>query len=138
GTCTFQGRPEPRNSAVSVPRPTGTRPRTPGISRARRSLKLSEMQYPTSCQSVRRGAVPKMTVTVYTKPACVQCNATYKALDKQGIAYEQVDISLDSQPRDDVMARGYLQAPVVVGGNAHWPGVRPGRSRALRGRRAVR
>ena len=23
-----------------------------------------------------------MTVTVYTKPACVQCNATYKALDK--------------------------------------------------------
>lgn len=22
------------------------------------------------------------TVTVYTKPACVQCNATYKALDK--------------------------------------------------------
>ena len=35
-----------------------------------------------------------MTVTVYTKPACVQCNATYKALDKQGIAYEKVDISL--------------------------------------------
>ena len=29
-----------------------------------------------------------MTITVYTKPACVQCNATYKALDKQGIAYE--------------------------------------------------
>ena len=26
-----------------------------------------------------------MTITVYTKPACVQCNATYKALDKQGI-----------------------------------------------------
>ena len=24
------------------------------------------------------------TVTVYTKPACVQCNATYKALDKAG------------------------------------------------------
>ena len=23
-----------------------------------------------------------MTVTVYTKPACVQCNATYRALDK--------------------------------------------------------
>jgi glutaredoxin len=22
------------------------------------------------------------TVTVYTKPACVQCDATYKALDK--------------------------------------------------------
>ena len=22
-------------------------------------------------------------ITVYTKPACVQCNATFKALDKQ-------------------------------------------------------
>ena len=30
-----------------------------------------------------------MTVTVYTKPACVQCNATYKALDKQGVAYDE-------------------------------------------------
>ena len=37
------------------------------------------------------------SITVYTKPACVQCNATYKALDKQGIAYETVDISLDSR-----------------------------------------
>ena len=34
-----------------------------------------------------------MSITVYTKPACVQCNATYKALDKQGIAYDKVDIS---------------------------------------------
>ena len=36
-----------------------------------------------------------MTVTVYTKPACVQCNATYRALDKKGIAYQSVDISQD-------------------------------------------
>ena len=36
-----------------------------------------------------------MTVTVYTKPACVQCNATYRALDKKGIAYEVVDMSQD-------------------------------------------
>ena len=26
-----------------------------------------------------------MSITVYTKPACVQCTATYKALDKQGV-----------------------------------------------------
>ncbi|MCH9669770.1 MAG: glutaredoxin, partial [Actinomycetia bacterium] len=30
------------------------------------------------------------TVTVYTKPACVQCNATYKALDTQGVNYAKV------------------------------------------------
>ena len=55
-----------------------------------------------------------MTVTVYTKPACVQCNATYKALDKQGIAYDVVDITEVPEARDYVMALGYLQAPVVV------------------------
>ncbi len=55
-----------------------------------------------------------MSITVYTKPACVQCTATYKALDKQGIAYQKVDITLDSEARDYVMALGYLQAPVNV------------------------
>ncbi|AEV76465.1 Glutaredoxin-like protein NrdH [Mycolicibacterium rhodesiae NBB3] len=72
-----------------------------------------------------------MTVTVYTKPACVQCNATYKALDKQGIAYTSVDISLDTEARDYVMALGYLQAPVVVAGNDHWSGFRPDRIKSL-------
>src|SRR6201997_1144502 len=96
------------------------------------------MSYPNSCQSVlgltfRRGAVLPMSITVYTKPACVQCNATYKALDKQGIAYQKVDISLDSEARDYVMALGYLQAPVVVAGNEHWSGFRPDRIKALAG-----
>ena len=72
-----------------------------------------------------------MTVTVYTKPACVQCNATYKALDKQGIAYTIVDISVDSEARDYVMALGYLQAPVVVTGDTHFSGFRPDRLNAL-------
>lgn len=71
------------------------------------------------------------TVTVYTKPACVQCNATYKALDKQGIAYDKVDITTDPAARDYVMALGYLQAPVVVAGDDHWSGFRPDRIKAL-------
>jgi glutaredoxin-like protein NrdH len=71
------------------------------------------------------------TVTVYTKPACVQCNATYKALDKQGIAYDVVDITATPEARDYVMALGYLQAPVVVAGNDHWAGFRPDRIKAL-------
>ncbi|MFT4124925.1 MAG: redoxin NrdH [Gordonia sp. (in: high G+C Gram-positive bacteria)] len=72
-----------------------------------------------------------MAITVYTKPACVQCNATYKALDKQGLEYEIVDISTDDDARDYVMALGYLQAPVVVAGNDHWSGFRPDRIKAL-------
>ncbi|TWS26213.1 glutaredoxin-like protein NrdH [Tsukamurella sputi] len=70
-------------------------------------------------------------ITVYTKPACVQCNATYKALDKAGLEYRVVDITEDSDARDYVMALGYLQAPVVVAGDAHWSGFRPDRVKAL-------
>jgi glutaredoxin-like protein NrdH len=79
------------------------------------------------------GAAGTMSITVYTKPACVQCNATYKALDKQGIAYDIVDITMDTEARDYVMALGYLQAPVVVAGNDHWSGFRPDRIRSLAG-----
>lgn len=74
-----------------------------------------------------------MSITVYTKPACVQCTATYKALEKQGIAFNKVDITLDSEARDYVMALGYLQAPVVVAENDHWSGFRPDRIKALTG-----
>ena len=66
-------------------------------------------------------------ITVYTKPNCVQCTATFKALDKAGITYEKVDISVDVEARDYVMALGYLQAPVVVAGDEHWSGFRPDR-----------
>lgn len=71
------------------------------------------------------------TITVYTKPACVQCNATYKALDKAGLDYRVVDITTDDQARDYVMSLGYLQAPVVVAGEQHWSGFRPDRVKAL-------
>ncbi|MBP2527319.1 glutaredoxin-like protein NrdH [Rhodococcus sp. PvP104] len=69
-----------------------------------------------------------MSVTVYTKPACVQCNATYRALGQAGIDY---NITEDAQARDYVMSLGYLQAPVVVAGEAHWSGFRPDRIKEL-------
>jgi glutaredoxin-like protein NrdH len=66
-------------------------------------------------------------VTVYTKPACVQCNATKRALDKAGVDYTTVDISQDEQAREAVMAMGHMQAPVVVTDDANWSGFRPDR-----------
>ena len=42
-------------------------------------------------------------ITVYTKPACVQCSATFRALDNAAIVYEKVDITLNSEARDYVM-----------------------------------
>ncbi|MEG9247839.1 glutaredoxin-like protein NrdH [Arthrobacter sp. Soc17.1.1.1] len=72
-----------------------------------------------------------MTVTVYTKPACVQCNATYRALDKKGIAYQSVDISQDPTALERVRSMGYMQAPVVITDNDHWSGFRPDKISAL-------
>jgi glutaredoxin-like protein NrdH len=72
-----------------------------------------------------------MTITVYSKPACVQCNATYRALDKVGCDYTVVDISEDADARDYVMSLGHLQAPVVVVGGEHWSGYRPDKIAAL-------
>ena len=72
-----------------------------------------------------------MSITVYTKPACVQCNATYKALDNAGLDYEVIDITEVPEARDYVMALGYLQAPVVVADGEHWSGYRPDRIKAL-------
>lgn len=72
-----------------------------------------------------------MTVTVYSKPACPQCSTTYKALDKHGIRYEVVDVSVDDEAREYIMALGYLQAPVVVADGDHWSGFRPDRIKLL-------
>ena len=66
-----------------------------------------------------------MTVTVYTKPSCVQCNATYRALDSKGIEYEVLDVSQDEQALAAVKELGYLQAPVVITDEGHWSGFRP-------------
>lgn len=67
----------------------------------------------------------QMTVTVYTKPACVQCNATYRALDKKGIAYKTVDMSQDPEALEQVRALGFMQAPVVMTESDSWSGFRP-------------
>jgi len=66
-----------------------------------------------------------MTVTLYTKPACVQCNQTKKAFDKKGVSYEVIDVTKDENAYNYVTSLGYMQAPVVVAGEDHWSGFRP-------------
>lgn len=73
----------------------------------------------------------KMSVTVYSKPACVQCSATTRALDKHGISYAVIDISRDQAAFDMVQNMGYRQVPVVIAGDTHWAGFRPDMISAL-------
>ncbi|MFD1715045.1 glutaredoxin-like protein NrdH [Amnibacterium flavum] len=72
-----------------------------------------------------------MAITVYSKPSCVQCTATYRALDKKGIEYEIFDVSVDEQALQTVKDLGYMQAPVVVTDDGHWSGFRPDRIEEL-------
>ena len=65
-----------------------------------------------------------MTITVYSKPRCVQCDATYRALDRAGVEYQSVDVSVDAEALTYILALGYQQAPVVVAADEHWSGFR--------------
>ncbi|MEG3614220.1 MULTISPECIES: glutaredoxin-like protein NrdH [Isoptericola] len=78
-----------------------------------------------------------MSVTVYSKPSCVQCDATYRALDRKGVEYSVVDITEDAQALEMVRELGYLQAPVVVAGDTHWSGFRPDQISAVAAQQAV-
>ncbi|MGO3290551.1 glutaredoxin-like protein NrdH [Brachybacterium sp. AOP42-C2-15] len=68
---------------------------------------------------------------VYSKPLCVQCDATKRSLDKAGLAYELIDVTEDAAAREHIMTLGYLQAPVVVADGDHWSGFRPEELKAL-------
>jgi glutaredoxin-like protein NrdH len=70
-------------------------------------------------------------ISVYTRPGCVQCRATIRALEHAGLDFTAVDVTTDTQGRDFVMSLGYLHAPVVVAGSTHWSGFRPDRITGL-------
>ncbi len=72
-----------------------------------------------------------MSITVYSKPSCVQCTATYRALDRGGIDYRIIDISKDEDAFATVVGLGYQQVPVVVTGQDHWAGFRPDKISAI-------
>lgn len=70
-------------------------------------------------------------VTVYSKPNCPQCTATYRKLEGLSAEYASVDMSQDPEALSFVRSLGYSQAPVVVVRDAqgsvirHWSGFRP-------------
>lgn len=70
-------------------------------------------------------------VTVYTKPACVQCVATKRALNQAGIPYITIDVTEDEAAYQYVTSLGYLAAPVVTVGDDHWSGFQPDKIKQL-------
>lgn len=72
-----------------------------------------------------------MSITLYTKPACVQCKATKRTLDQTGLEYDLIDITENEDAREHVLSLGYLQAPVIEVDGEHWSRFRPDRIQQL-------
>ncbi len=72
-----------------------------------------------------------MAITVYTKPSCVQCTATMRALKKHDLEFTEVDLTEDADALATVKALGYQQAPVIFADGDHWAGYRPDKIKAL-------
>lgn len=70
-------------------------------------------------------------VTVYTLPACVQCESTKKFLKNKDVPFNVVDMSEDLSALEMVKGLGYQAAPVVIAGDDHWSGFRPDKLSAL-------
>ena len=74
-----------------------------------------------------------MSITVYSKPRCPQCDATYRKLKSLGVPHESVDVTRDEEALALIKSLGYSQAPVVAlrgdGGTIleTWGGFRPDR-----------
>ncbi|RBP98873.1 glutaredoxin domain-containing protein [Bifidobacterium xylocopae] len=66
-----------------------------------------------------------MSVTVYTKAHCPQCDATKRQLAKRGVAFDVVDLASDPGLVDSFLAKGFKQTPIVVTEEGSWSGYRP-------------
>lgn len=73
-----------------------------------------------------------MSVTVYSKPSCVACTATYRALDNKGIEYDVIDVTTNEDALEFIKGLGYQAAPVVVTEDGqHWSQFRAEKIAAL-------
>jgi glutaredoxin-like protein NrdH len=68
---------------------------------------------------------------VYGKPGCKQCQFTTKVLEKEGVPFNYIDITVNPVAEEHVKALGYSSVPVVQVGDEHWFGFRPERLRSL-------
>lgn len=70
-------------------------------------------------------------VTVYTKTTCQPCKATKRALTKKGISFEEINVELNPDARERVIALGFSQLPVVISPMGNWSGFEPDKIGAL-------
>ncbi len=63
-----------------------------------------------------------MTITVYSKPNCPQCDLTKRDMDILGIEYNTIDISQQHDQLERLTSLGFRSAPVVETDAETWAG----------------
>lgn len=77
--------------------------------------------------------MPKVPVTVWTTPNCVQCMMTKKKLDSHAIIYTVEDLTdaKNAQALADFKDQGLIAAPIVTTDIKTWSGFKPGKIDSL-------
>ncbi|WP_455475351.1 glutaredoxin-like protein NrdH [Bartonella sp. B17] len=70
-------------------------------------------------------------IKIYSKPDCVQCTMTYKALNARELTYEMIDVTQNEEAYEYIQSLGYSRLPVVVTESQHWAGFRPDKIKDL-------
>lgn len=55
-----------------------------------------------------------MTIELLSKPACMQCDATYMTLDDSNVEFTSTDMTKNPAALALAKSFGFMQAPVVV------------------------
>lgn len=70
-----------------------------------------------------------MSIVVWEKPNCVQCNQTKKEFDKRGITYKARKLTPKATER--FIELGLMAAPIVETDDRRWSGFRLDRIKSL-------
>ncbi|MGX7075330.1 glutaredoxin-like protein NrdH [Globicatella sanguinis] len=72
------------------------------------------------------------TVTVYSKPNCMQCNFTKKFLEDNSVEYTMIDVYENEDALNKIKEMGFQSLPVVeIEGEEPFFGFRPDRLEKL-------
>ena len=73
-----------------------------------------------------------MSITVWSKPSCVQCKAVYRAFDKAGVEYQVKNLPDFPEKLAEFIEAGFTAAPVVEAtGHKTFAGFNPDAVKAI-------
>lgn len=52
-------------------------------------------------------------IVLYTQPSCYPCKAAADSLERQGIPFEKVDVTVDPEAAERLRRNGFQSTPVI-------------------------